>query len=329
MTKAFENISNEFLRNLTKSFVPQIPLEQLIIELNNIYHHYEAKSYDGRHPEIFEQICEIWQEMLEEIQPAPESRTLKVLDYGCGTGFELGQFIKNFKYEDVESIHCFDPSNEMLQECERSHKDYNWKNKITFTNDPAQVFQGGPYDLILTNSVMHHIYDYDLVVESFYESLLPGGLWLSGHEPSSRFYKNNNCWNFYQSYEKRRRWRRFLSPKKVFKKLSANPAKLTAQHAFEEGLFAHKPTALMISRLVDCWVAHNPGEAAAGRGFDFREQEVIRSGKLKLIKHRTYSYLGPFAQVTAPERWQRKCMNLASMYPEDGANFCAIWQRVS
>ena len=329
MTKSCKNLSNEYLKNLTESFGPQIPLEQLVIELNNIYHHYEAKIYDGRHPEIFTQIGQIWQEMFDQIQTEHENDSIKVLNYGCGTGFELSQFIKNFKHEDVKSIYCFDPSVEMLQECELSNKDYNWKNKITFIADPAQAFQGGPYDLILTNSVMHHIYNYDAVVQSFHDNLSPSGFWLSGHEPSSRFYKNEHCWKFFQSFEKRRRWQRFLSVKKLFKKLCANPAKLTARHAFDEGLFRRKPTASIVSQLVDCWVAHNPEEAAAGRGFDFKEQQFARNGRLKLIKHWTYSYLGPFAQVTASQRWQAKCGNLATIYPDDGANFCTIWQRLS
>ncbi len=324
-----KNMSDEYLKDLTAPYGPTIPIEQLILKLNNIYHFYEAEIYDGRHPEIFEQISQIWKKMFDAINTQSKSNALRILSYGCGTGFELSQFLKYFSPEKVESIHCFDPSVEMLQECERLNENERWRSKINYSSDPRQTLKQGPFDLILTNSVMHHIYDYDAIVESFYRSLVPGGFWLSGHEPSSRFYKNEQCWKFFQLYEKRRRWSRFLSLKKLFKKVSTNPAKLTAQHAVDEGLFKRKPTASTIGRLVDCWVAHDPVEAMAGRGFDFKEQQVSQNGRFKLRKYWTYSYLGPFAQVTAPKSWQMKCNDLASIYPDDGANFCAIWQRLS
>ena len=328
MNKSDKNISDEYLIKLTESFGPKVPFEDLVIGLNNIYHRYEAKIYDRRHPEIFKQICERWRELFHEIKDGLPDKGLRILDYGCGTGFELAEFIKSFPHHRIESVQCFDPSIEMLQECERSISQASWAEKVTYTCEPKQALLESSCHLILTNSVMHHIYNYDSVVESFYKSLLPGGFWISGHEPSSRFYKNQRCWNFLKSYEKNRRWRRFFSPRKWTARFSVNPAKLTAKRAVEEGLFTSKPSAAAVSRLVDCWVAHSPEEAQAGRGFDFQEQQNSRKSKFKLVKYETYSYLGPFSQVVAPKKWQKRCDDLATKFPDDGANFCTVWQRL-
>lgn len=319
--------ANQYLADLVKPFGPQIPLIELIPVLNDIYHRYEAQRYDRRHPEIFQQLEVIWREMLQVVIRRMNGRQLKVLDYGCGTGFELRRLIEGFAVGDIKCVNCFDPSSSMLAECNTGTEYGKWRQKISFTDDVNQVLAAGPYDLILTNSVMHHIYDYESVINSFHTALCADGFWVSGHEPSARFYKNEECWKFYQQYRRRRMWRRCFSLERWRARLSANPARLTATQAFNEGLFGRKPDAATISRLVDCWVANDPKEAEAGRGFDYKEQQVRWCRKMKLVRRWTYSYLGPLAQVSATRGWQKKCVDLARRYPDDGANYCSVWQK--
>lgn len=320
--------TDQYLVSLTKPFGPQVPLEELILRLNDIYHKHEAKRYQTRHPEIFEQLALVWREMLQCVKGLLGGRPLRVLDYGCGTGFELRRLIDGFSVDDIECVNCFDPSPAMLRECHIVAEDAAWRKKIAFTDNARRALAEGPYDLILTNSVMHHIYDYEGVVSSFYDALCADGCWLSGHEPSARFYKNEHCWSLFRQYQRRRAWQRYFSPQRWISRLSANPARLAAAQALREGLFTCRPDAATVSRLVDCWVANDPAEAEAGRGFDYKDQEIKWSGMMRLIRRWTYSYLGPIAQVSATQEWQSRCRELARRYPDDGANYCGAWQKV-
>ncbi len=38
--------------------------------------------------------------------------------------------------------------------------------------------------------------------------------------------------------------------------------------------------------------------------------------------------MGPFYEGELKGRWARSCQELARYFPNDGANFCMIWQRV-
>ena len=43
---------------------------------------------------------------------------------------------------------------------------------------------------------------------------------------------------------------------------------------------------------------------------------------------KTYAFMGPFYEGKLKGRWADSCQELARRFPNDGANFCAIWQRV-
>src|SRR5690348_14835994 len=94
-------------------YEPQISLTSLVEDVNKIYHSFDAKHYDREHPEIHQQLPAIWAEMIEQL---PESSAWRVLDFGCGTGFEAEQVLKQLGSK-MEALVAYDPSPEMLAKC--------------------------------------------------------------------------------------------------------------------------------------------------------------------------------------------------------------------
>ena len=47
---------------------PTRPMPALVEELNNLYHEHEAASYEATHPEIFEQLPDLWREMFTQFE---------------------------------------------------------------------------------------------------------------------------------------------------------------------------------------------------------------------------------------------------------------------
>src|SRR5579875_870416 len=100
--KRDHNMSNiDYVKNLVQKYHPQIPIEELIVEINKIYHKFEASMYDRNHPEIYEQLPSIWKEMCEKISSYLQAKALHILDFGCGTGFASQQLLRNISPTDI------------------------------------------------------------------------------------------------------------------------------------------------------------------------------------------------------------------------------------
>src|SRR4051812_17079365 len=110
-------VTAEYMSSLLERFGPQLPLDELVIELNALYHAYESREYDSRHPEITRQLPAIWREMAAEVQDRQPPTGWHILDFGCGTGFEAEQLLRNFPTGSIASLTCYDLSPDMLARC--------------------------------------------------------------------------------------------------------------------------------------------------------------------------------------------------------------------
>jgi len=321
---------------------PTQPLPVLVAELNKLYHEHEAASYESTHPEIFDQLPPLWREMLAEFDSvkrddsrsgSSSDRKLRILNLGCGTGFEASQCLTYFGRERVERLVCYDPSERMLEQSRRALGP--WGDSVQYISTlqdlaaPAREF-----DLIITNAVLHHMADPVQVIREITPFLSPKAIWLSGHEPSRRFYANPECMSVLRSYDARHRWTRFLSPRKFLRKLERLtrmvefPADYAARRAHEQSFFCRRPPAWLVSRLVDYQLVLKESEIGVARGLDFIELQSALSDHWELLQHRTYSFLGPHYEGGQPARWRSEARRLAAMYPDDGASYCAIWRVV-
>jgi SAM-dependent methyltransferase len=317
---------------LLEQYGPQLPTDELITELNKIYHAIEAQDYDVYHHEIYEQLPSVWQEMVRNMVRNIDQREWRILDFGCGTGFEAEQLIRELPEGSIYALTCYDSSPEMLERCRARISPL--LPGASFTCDYRQLQEdGGSYNLLATNALLHHLYDPISTVNGLLPLLTVDSVWLSGHEPSSRFYRNSECVNTLLKYSHERKWRKFLyieNYSRRFRQLlgsQSNPIRQAAKEAFQKGLFKKPPAEFVVDRLVDLHVAHSVDEAASGRGFDFKRMQQDLAGVWDLTWVKTYGFMGYFYERSLPHRWVQSCRNLAGRFPEDGASFSSVWIR--
>lgn len=312
-------------------YSPTVSLDELIVEVNKIYHSFEAEVYDQEHPEVIQQLPPIWKIMLEKF--IEKKKDIYVLDYGCGTGFESQQFINNVSRGKIKRITLFDTSQDMLQKCRDKLKVYSFDCKFTHEIDKIYSVSDMKYNILLTNSLLHHLpYPFESIrkIEQF---LTDDCVWFCGHEPSKRFYQNEHCLSLLNGYRRARKVRNFLRLSQVLRKtkkilgLDEGLAAKTAKECFKNGLFTIKPKSSIVGLIVDYHVVHTNEEAKQGRGFCFQEIEKMLSGRWRLSWKTTYSFMGPFYEGALSIEWQKKCRDLAEKYPDAGSNFSSVWTR--
>lgn len=303
---------------------PQLPLDALVREINNLFHSFDATTYDRDHPEIFEVLPSQWEQMFHEL---PVDRAWNILDFGCGTGFEALQAIRCLK-DRTKRILCFDPSPEMMEQCRVRLRAHDF---VLFSTKLEAVRKHGPFDLLLTNSLLHHLPDIRETIRSLLSSLAPNAWWLAGHEPSARFYRNPDCLSFLDEYSRHHQRKKFFDPRAYIAKmrvlLGDDPLRATAKAALRRGLFKKLPSRLVIDRIVDFHVPHSTTEVRNGRGLDFEklQGELAPDWVLRWVK--TYSFFGPFKSTGVSRGWLQRSHELASRFPQDGANFATVWSR--
>jgi SAM-dependent methyltransferase len=328
----------ELWSNWLAPYEPQLPLSELVVELNKLFHQFEADSYDRRHPEILQQGAQLWHDMLAAALPKDTRQTRwRVLDFGCGTGFASCQLLSYIPGDSIERLVCYDLSPQMLQRCRE--KLGPTLPEARFYHELPRVLHEGPYNLLLTNSLLHHLPDPVETLRELQQCLDPDAIWLSGHEPSSRFFKNPVCQRHFELFGGQRRRRRLFGwtsylgwrawQQKIARLLNGkdSPKAKTAQAAYQQGFFKRRPHPKLIDRLVDFHVAHSASEAEAGRGFDYQTLAQQLRPDWRLVWFKSYSYMGAVEESSLPESWHRACQRLASDYPLDGAHFCSAWQR--
>lgn len=316
---------SDFITRLLAPYGPTRPIPELVVEVNRLFHATGANLYDGSHPEIHQQLPEVWGDLLAQVH-IPAGAQWSLLDFGAGTGFATAQAINALPNGAVERAVCVDLSPEMLAHCRTRISPV--MPQAEFREDlPTQ----GPFHLLLTNSVLHHLPDVDAHLARIEPLLAPDAWWVMGHEPSSRFYRNLELRAHFDAYRRQHRWQRFFRPGLYLARLrrlfAGDPRRSAARASVAAGLFQREPDPETIDRLVDFGVAHSLEEVEAGRGLDFREMERRFAGRWELVTVRSYSFMGSMFEGYLPGGWQSRCQDLARRFPEDGANFSAVWRR--
>jgi SAM-dependent methyltransferase len=303
---------------------PQKPIPLLVEEVNRLYHSFGAQEYPQVHPEIYDFLPAVWRDMIASLAADTPWR---VLDFGCGTGFEAEQ-VRAALGDRIELLVCYDPSAEMLAQCKRR---LEGMAAAFFCSRWEEFPRLGPFNLLLTNSVLHHLPAIRETIGSLLLHLSPQAKWIAGHEPSARFYRNPECVRLLDEYRRYRKWKRFIDPAsyraRLRQALRPDPLILTAEASVKCGLFKKIPPAVVIDRIVDFHVPHTAEEARAGRGLDFERMQEEFAEDLNLMYMKTYFFLGPYQLNTVPRNWLERASRLEKRFPKDGANFCTVWSR--
>jgi SAM-dependent methyltransferase len=303
---------------------PQMPLELLVERVNEIFHSFAARRYDQEHPEIHQQLPPIWREMLAELPP---DRRWNVLDVGGGTGFEANLLL-GWRGQQVDGLTVYDPSAQMMARCRQRLQRFA---QVTCHTRIEEALSRGPFNLLLTNSLLHHLPDIQQMLQSLLPQVSEDAVWLAGHEPSSRFFLNRECLELLARYRQVRRYRRWLAARNYLTQLrglfAANPLEAAAKMAYQQGLFGRRPSSSMIDRLVDFHVLHSGDEVSEGRGLDLLQMKEWFSADWDLRWSKSYAFLGPYPYTRTPRRWVERARALERRFPEDGANLCMVWYR--
>lgn len=153
-----------------------------VTRVNAAYHDAIVQKYDVRleahAPEVREWIETI---LRRDVFPALDAAgtTPRAIDFGCGSGYLEGFFAG--RELDLLGL---DVSGKML---ERAREDYpHWR----FEQADAYSFRTDErFHLVMENAVLHHLVDYEILVDTMAELTLPGGVLFLGNEPNRLAYR--------------------------------------------------------------------------------------------------------------------------------------------
>ncbi|MCB1053747.1 MAG: class I SAM-dependent methyltransferase, partial [Acidobacteria bacterium] len=199
------------------------PLEPFIERLSNIYHSYEAERYDVYQHSLAD-AEQHWQTILNQI-PAPQNAKLRLLDYGAGTGFATQQVLSSHLRSTISEVVCYDLSREMLNVCQQKFKSFDG---VSFTfldgqEGKKRLVQMDPFDLVVTNALLHHLLDLDQFCQAIGAFIRPSGYYLAGHEPNRLFYYNQTLLNWTYRFQKYKRLMQAFSLQYWAQKLRFKP----------------------------------------------------------------------------------------------------------
>ncbi|MDR2338105.1 MAG: class I SAM-dependent methyltransferase [Deltaproteobacteria bacterium] len=116
----------------------------------------------------------LW-DIIEKIHKNPGGGDLLEVACGSGTFVELAKKWKMASYEGI------DISGNMIKVATKSHG----SDKIKFYKSSLEDWEDGhkgKYDIIISSSFLHHLYDLDEGLEQIKSMLKPGGIYIGVHE---------------------------------------------------------------------------------------------------------------------------------------------------
>ena len=308
------------------------PTKSFISIVSNVYHRFESQCYDEVHLEIHE-ASEHWQDVLHKISPVLPS-SLRVLDLGTGTGFAASMVLQAYGNR-VENIVCQDLSSDILSVCRSRISQITSKAAFIACDVESLSGQMEPFDLVTTNSVLHHVLNLPTFFRIIQGLVKPGGFYIAGHEPSSKFYENKQLYRWTRLYRKWRRLRQIVSPdfylrKIKLKSVPLNIEGLTNQELLRLGVINAPFAPGIIRQLVDIHVPpSSPATPYWGEpGFSASELCDKYLPDFRLYGTTTYPHIKE-AHGRMGVLWRSMDKVLSDKYPAFGANFLMAAQRVS
>lgn len=145
-----------------------ILLKEKVLEENRRVHSLENQLYLSRHPEqtnFFQNL--VVEKTLDQICCDLDANA-KVLDLGCGTGYLFLRFLR--RGFDVTGL---DLSNEMIQVLKNSVLESEKNRAHLSVGDAEDFFERNQdnFDLVIFSAVLHHLFDYEMVLKKACQGL--------------------------------------------------------------------------------------------------------------------------------------------------------------
>lgn len=255
------------------------------IEAANLaYHKYEAELYDDAHPEILAHEVTRWMNFFSMWRKDVKEK-MTFVDVGAGTGF-IEKIAEKFLTPEDQYI-AVDLSPEMLDILSRKAS----RNLRTIMAPADKIpLENGMADLVLMNSVLHHLPDPLGFAAEAYRLLKPNGLLVVMHEPNIVFAKSWFMKNVARVASYTARWfrkRTSIVNKTHDQKLGI--CKKVSEDLLEKGLIDHELTDSQIQTMVD---VHSPTASGHYEEVGFDCDFFLKSAEWKLDSYVTYNFLG-------------------------------------
>lgn len=293
----------------------------LVLRVNELFHDMEGAAYADVHPEIFDAELKRWDALLAK-RLATMPRPLRCVDVGCGTGFVSERLFKHLRTGD--SLVLADISDVMLGIC-RDRFAGNDKGVTVDTlkmKDETIALPDASADVVLLNSVLHHVPDAKTFLAELARVLAPGGVLMIGHEPNVRFWKSAFLPANYSVL-------RVLAPKRIaasiLKKVGLYGSVVKAKpdpfldelngKLLAEKLIDSPLSRANLSRLVD---VHSPTAGGVRRDEGFDPYVILEALPMRDVTVETYSHLSKLSDKPVL-RWYDRV--LRALMPKAGAIF--------
>ena len=181
--------------------------------VNVVFHDYESKHYDNIHKEMWESLPQQFDLLVNDVWPyVADNKNFKLLDVGCGTGLATEFLLGTPLNQKITDIHLLDTSSLMLEKAKNRAKKWDKKFKL-IQGDILQI--DDTYDIIIISSVLHHIPDLPLFLQTLNDIQTQGGIILTMHDPATESVRSDTykarCKEFDAYYETHKQKRSIIT----------------------------------------------------------------------------------------------------------------------
>jgi len=338
MTTQASLMNQHLLEDYLRHVGATLPAEEFCKVVSDYYHEIESVYYDQVHQEIFENETVVaWRAALQAAKPFLPNR-LRVLDIGCGTGFAAQTVLQTLGSDRVDQMVCIDPSQHMLTICERKLALHPCAKRFLHANIAQLLEQNSGFDLIVSNSVLHHVFALGVFLRDLDRALAPGGIYICGHEPSERHYKITEIKKWNRRFNWYMRLRGALKVKRTLKRAlsgmgiiarATNLSEKVNESLLAEGHATTPLAANAIQKMVDIHVPQSYGEYLWGQpGFSPETLLIQYLRCYTTIFNATYHHLkAPFHLLGC--YWRHVNNRLKRDYPDGGADIIMAFRKSS
>jgi 2-polyprenyl-3-methyl-5-hydroxy-6-metoxy-1,4-benzoquinol methylase len=307
--------------------------EQFQERINIVFHDFEAAHYDAVHTDMWGSLQEQINLLVGDLlaQKTIESKTLSLLDIGCGTGLSSQILLNSALGQHISQVTLLDTSPKMLQLAEAKAKTWGKPYK-TVNGYLASLTE--KFDVIIISSVLHHIPDLETFLEQVTQALPSGGILIHLQDPNGDFINEADYLNRRNRYEKaldalpkKKKITDFI-PKQVLKSIKRFLGRKDYIDLINDQLLAEKTikrrmTADEIWSVTDIHVETKTDSVNKGISLKFLKNQLQN---FELIKMRSYGFFG-YLKSDLIESYQAEESQLIAENQTNGRNISCVWMK--
>ncbi len=163
--------------------MPSQPIDRdYVTKVNEQYHDAIAEKYDVRFESQSPDVREWTQRLFDQhVLPVLDAvgDTPRVIDFGCGSGY-----LEDYLRDTEVDLLGLDISEGMLARARERYPQWRFEQADLYAFETDQR-----YHLVMENAVLHHLVDFETLVDKMASLTLPGGVLYLGNEPNAMAYK--------------------------------------------------------------------------------------------------------------------------------------------